>query len=62
VPALSALLESANGMEAQPARVDAAVINNAPLTIQAVFAFSAMAFRTSSISTWLTCTPSCGLK
>jgi hypothetical protein len=41
VPAFSALLEAANGMEAQPARVDAAVINNVPPRIQADFAFSA---------------------
>jgi hypothetical protein len=37
VVALSALLELANGMEAQPAAVDARMINNAPRIIQADF-------------------------
>ena len=37
-----ALLESVNGIEAQPARVDAAVINNATPRIRAAFAFSAI--------------------
>jgi len=41
VPAFSALLESGNGTEAHPARVDAAVINNVPPRIQAD-AFSAI--------------------
>jgi len=40
VAAFSALLELGKGMEAQPARVDAAVINNVPLRIQADFLFS----------------------
>jgi hypothetical protein len=48
VPAFSALLESVNGMEAQPARVDAAVINNVPPRIQADFAFSAIGIPNSS--------------
>jgi len=41
-PAFSAVLESANGMEAQLARVDAAVINNVPPRIQVAFPFSAI--------------------
>jgi hypothetical protein len=41
-PAFSAVLESTDGMEAQPARVDAAVINNVPPRIQADFAFGAI--------------------
>jgi len=59
VPAFSALLESANGVEAQPARVDAAVINKVPARIQAAFAFSAIGI---PLSTLVPCTPSCGLK
>src|SRR5450631_4201118 len=47
-PAFSAVLESANGMEAQPARVDAAVINNLPPRIQADFAFGAIGIPNSS--------------
>jgi hypothetical protein len=39
-PAFSALLESVNGMEAQPATVDAAVIKNVPPRIQADRLFS----------------------
>jgi hypothetical protein len=39
-PAFSVLLESANGIDAQPARVDAAVINNVPPRTQAEFLFS----------------------
>jgi hypothetical protein len=35
VTALSALFESVNGREAQPARVDAATTNNIPQRIQA---------------------------
>jgi hypothetical protein len=37
VVALSALLELANGMEAQPAAVNATMINNVPRIIQADF-------------------------
>jgi hypothetical protein len=39
-PAFSTLLESANGVAAQPARVDAAAVNNVPPRIQADFLFS----------------------
>jgi hypothetical protein len=42
VPFFSTLFESANGMEAQPARVDAAVINSVPLRVQADFLFAAI--------------------
>ena len=41
-PIFSVLFESVNGMEAQLARVDAAVINNVPLRIQADFLFAAI--------------------
>jgi hypothetical protein len=37
VVAFSALLELANGMEAQPATVDATMINNVPRIVQADF-------------------------
>jgi hypothetical protein len=49
VVALSALLEPANGMGAQPERVDAAVINSAPPRIQADFLFSAIAIPISRL-------------
>jgi hypothetical protein len=48
VPAISALLELANGVEAQPARIDAAVINNVPPRIQADFVLSVIAIPHSS--------------
>jgi hypothetical protein len=49
VPVVSALLELADGMEAQPARVDAALINNIAPRIRAAFAFSAIGFPNSRI-------------
>jgi hypothetical protein len=46
-----ALLESVNGVEAQPARVDAAVINNVAPRIRAAFAFCAIGIPNSRIRT-----------
>jgi hypothetical protein len=51
VPVFWALLESVNGVEAQPARVDAAVINNVAPRIRAAFAFCAIGIPNSRIRT-----------
>ncbi len=53
-PAFSALLDSVNGKEAQPARVDAAVINNVPPSTQADFAFNAFGIRIRASASTLT--------
>jgi hypothetical protein len=53
VPAFSALLESANGVEAQPAKVDVAVTNKVAARIQTAFAFSAIGI---PLSTLVPCT------
>jgi hypothetical protein len=46
-------------VEAQPARVDAAVINKVPARTQPAFAFSAIGIPLSSL---VPCTLLCGLK